>query len=106
LGERVRVRGGIFGSMTSDVILFMNSLVMRGKLSTDSREYSVLHGQCPFFKRRFQKNKSFLLRNTWATLMSFPLVGNLSEEDRKDCGQAAMTKVAGANFSKYRHCVL
>jgi hypothetical protein len=25
-------------------------------------------------------------------LMSFPLVGNLSEEDQKDCGQAAMTE--------------
>jgi hypothetical protein len=39
--------------------------------------------------------------------MSFPLVGNLSEEDRKDCGHPpeadAMTKVIEVNFSKYRH---
>ncbi len=28
------------------------------------------------------------------TLMSFPLVGNLSAGNRKDCGQAAMTASA------------
>jgi hypothetical protein len=39
----------------------------------------------------FQEDAKTVIKK--ATLMSFPLVGNLSEKGRKDCGQAAMTEM-------------